>query len=402
MGLPLEGIRVLEFAAGPPVEWACRLLADFGAEVIKVERLPKPKARFSPSHPSGMVEDDDPANEEKFRAFDALNRNKKSIALNLKSEQGRAIFHKLVAVTDIIVEGYRPGVMKRLQADYNVLKEINMGLIYCSVTGYGQNSSLDNLVGHDLNYVSIAGILDLTGTKEGPPIMPGTQVADWGGASQAVIGILLALTGRNKSGQGQYIDISLTDSAVSWLMFLANDYFATGYVPNRGKNVTTGAAPFNNVYETKDGKYITISCWEPKFYENLCLALGKEEYISYQDDGGEKREEILNSFGNIIRTKTRDQWVELFKGKDICIAPVYDFPEALHNNYARERNYVIKKDHPALGEVKQLGISIKLSETPGKWINFSPSFGQDTDDILGKLGFSPKEIVIFHEKQIVG
>jgi len=402
MVLPLEGIRVLEFAAGPPVEWACRMLADFGAEVIKVERLPKPKARFSPSRPSGMIEDDDPEKEEKFKVFDALNRNKKSIAINLKSEQGRAIFHKLVAMTDVIVEGFRPGVMKRLQADYKALKEFNGGLIYCSVTGYGQNTSLDNLVGHDLNYVSIAGILDLTGTKDGPPVMPGTQVGDWGGASQAVIGILLALTGRNKNGQGQHIDISLTDSAVSWLMFLANEYFATGYVPSRGKNVTTGAAPFNNVFQTKDRKYITIACWEQKFYENLCKALGKEEYIPYQDDDGDKRDEILSSFREIFCTKTRDEWVELLKDKDICIAPVYDFEESLRNSYARERNYVLKKEHPVLGEIEQLGIPIKLSETPGQWVSFSPSYGQDTDRILEKLGFSPKEIDIFHEKRVVG
>ena len=402
MGLPLEGIRVLEFSAGPPVEWACRMLADFGAEVIKVERLPKPKPRFSPSRPSGMVEDDDPGNEEKFRAFDALNRNKKSIALNLKSEQGRAIFHRLGAISDVIVEGFRPGVMKRLLADYQTLKEFNAGLIYCSVTGYGQNNSLDSLVGHDLNYVSFAGILDLTGTKEGPPVMPGTQVADWGGASQAVIGILLALTGRSKSGQGQYIDISLTDSAVSWLMFLASEYFATGYVPRRGKNVTTGAAPFNNVFQTKDGKYITIACWEQKFYENFCMALGKEEYIPFQDYDGEKREEILGSFREIILTKTRDEWFELLKDKDICIAPVYDFAETLRNGYAGERNYVLKKEHPVLGEIEQLGVSIKLSGTPGRWVGFSPAYGQDTDKILEKLGFSPKDIENLHKERVVG
>lgn len=232
--------------------------------------------------------------------------------------------------------------------------------------------------------------------------MPGTQVADWGGASQAVIGILLALTGRSRSGQGQYIDISLTDSVVSWLMFLASEYFATGYVPNRGKNVTTGAAPFNNVFQTKDRKYITIACWEQKFYENLCIALGKEEYIPYQDDDGEKREEIFKSFREIIRTKTRDQWFELLKDKDICIAPVYDFAETLRNRYAGERDYVLKKEHPVLGEIEQLGVSIKLSETPGQWVGFSPSYGQDTDNILEKLGFSPKDIEVFHKEQVVG
>jgi crotonobetainyl-CoA:carnitine CoA-transferase CaiB-like acyl-CoA transferase len=402
MNLPLDGIRVLEFAAGPPVEWACRLLSDFGAEVIKVERIPKPKARFAPSRPSGMVEDDDPDKERLHKAYDALNRNKKSIALDMKSSKGREVFRRLVMVTDILVEGFRPGVMERLHADYRRLKEINEALIYCSVTGYGQTSSFDTLVGHDLNYISISGILDLTGEKGGPPVIPGTQVADWGGASQAVIGILLALAGRRKSGHGQHIDISLTDSAVSWLMFLASEYFATGYLPKRGENVTTGVAPFNNVYRAKDGKYLSIACWEPKFYENLCRVLGKEEYIPFQDADGEKREEISRAFREVIRTKTRDQWFRLLKDMEVCVAPVYDFAEALSSDYAKERQYVLSKEHPVLGKIEQLGVPIKLSETPGRWRSFSPSYGQDTDKILEELGFSPGEIEIFHDERVVG
>ncbi len=402
MKLPLDGLRVLEFAAGPPVEWACRMLSDFGAEVIKVERIPKPRTRFAPSRPSGMADVGDAGEEMRHRAFDALNSNKKSMALDMKSPKGREIFRRLAATADVLVEGFRPGVMKRLQADYETLQGINGGLVYCSVTGYGSRSSFDRLVGHDLNYVSLAGIVDLTGAAGGPPVIPGTQVADWGGASQAVIGILLALAGRReRNGQGQHVDISLTDCAFSWLMFLASDYFATGHVPQRGRNVTTGAAPFNNVYRTRDGKYLSIACWEPKFYENLCRALGKAEYIGRQDADGAEREEIARAFADVIRTKTRDEWFALLRDAEVCVAPVYGFEEALASEYAKERRSVLRKEHPVLGTVAQLGVPIRLSRTPGAWRSFPPAYGQDTDGILAELGLAPAEVAALRDERVV-
>ena len=348
-----------------------------------------------------MAENADPAEERRLGAYDALNSNKKSIALDIKIPAGRKILHRLAEKSDVLVEGFRPGVMKRLQADYETLRQLNAGLVYCSVTGYGQHSSLEGLVGHDLNYVSIAGILGLTGNKDSPPVLPGSQIGDWGGASQAVIGVLLALAARTKNGRGQHVDISLTDSAVSWLMFLAAEYFATGYVPKRGENVTTGAAPFNNVYETRDAKYVSIACWEPKFYENLCRALGKQEYIPCQNADGEKRDEITTAFRGIFRSKTRDEWIELLKDQEICIAPVCDFAEALSSDYARERGYVLSKRHPEWGEIEQVGMQIKLSESPGTWETFPPSYGQDTRRILEDIGYKPSEVELYHRDHIV-
>ncbi len=385
----LDKIKLLEIAAAPPVEWASCMLGDFGAEVIRIERIPKSKLRMTSS---GISNNLTPKEEARRAAYDALNRNKQSIALNLKSIEGQRIFYELVSKSDVVLEGFRPGVMERLKCDYATLKKINPCIIYCSVTGYGQSSDFQELVGHDLNYISMGGVLDLTGRKSGPPIMPGTQVADWGGASLAVIGILLALIARDKSNMGQHVDISLADSVIGWQMFLASEYFESGSVPKRGERVNTGGAPYNNIYETKDEKYITIACWEPKFYKNLCRILGREDFIPDQDARSGKREEIFEYFRNVFLTKTRDEWFEFLRKEDICIAPVYSFDEVFSSEYVRKRESVVTLNHPLFGKVRQVGNPVRLSATPARWNNFAPAYGQDTDRILQKLDYDEEKI----------
>jgi Predicted acyl-CoA transferases/carnitine dehydratase len=219
---------------------------------------------------------------DKQAAFDALNRNKRSIGLNLRSEKGRQIFYRLAETTDVIVEGFRPGVVKRLGVDYEEIKTINPRVIYCSLSGYGQDGPYSSLPGHDVNYISIAGALGLLGTSDGPPIVPLNLLADFAGASlHGVIGILSALVARYKTGVGQYVDIAYTDGVMSLLTWFISNYFSSGAMFKKGETWLHGAYPYYGVYEAKDGKYVSLGCVEPWFWENLCRALGKEEYIPY-------------------------------------------------------------------------------------------------------------------------
>jgi len=398
--LPLEGIRVLELA-GAPGTWTTGLLADFGAEVIKVERFPPTNLDFTVM---GVLPSQPPKEQRKRRAFDSLNRNKKSIALNLKVPEARDVFLQLVKISDVVLEGYRPGVAKRLGIDYETLTEINPRIIYCALTGYGQTGPYKYLVGHDINYIAVAGVLDLTGKPDEAPIIPGTQVGDWGGgASQAAIGILLSLLAREKTGKGQFIDISMTDGIISWLGDYARGFFAEGKIPRRGKTVPTGGFPYNAVYKTKDGRYISVGCWEPWFYENLCRALGREDLIPLQHAPEEKRKDIFLIFGEIFKERTAEEWFSFLRDKDVAVAPVHSFEEVFEDPQVKERGMVVEIPHPEFDTVKQIGIPIKVSETPGRIRSFAPQYGEHTEEILENLvSLSEEDIRRLKEKQAIG
>ena len=301
--LALEGIKVLDLTRVGPGPFCTMILGDLGAEVVIVATPPVIGERQA-----GVVP---PPTDEAGRreaVYGAVNRNKKSIGLNLRSEEGRHIFYQLAEEADVIVEGFRPGVVKRLGVDYEAIKKINPRIICCSITGYGQDGPYRDLPGHDINYISIAGALNLIGEAGGRPVIPLNLVADYGGGGMsAVIGILSALIARDKTGKGQYVDISLVDSVISLLTDIIGGYFQQGVVPKRGGGAVGGAYPYYNVYETKDGKFVTIGCMEPWLWENLCREIGKEDFIPYHFEmehwsnspQGEKWERFLptlNSF----------------------------------------------------------------------------------------------------------
>ncbi len=386
--------------AGAPGTWTTGLLADFGAEVIKVERFPTNNLDFSIM---GILPVKSPEQQRRRLAFDSMNRNKKSIALNLKVTEARDIFLRLARKSDVVLEGYRPGVAKRLGVDYETLKEINPRIIYCALTGYGQTGPYKDLPGHDINYIGIAGVLDLTGKPDDAPVLPGTQVGDWGGgASMATIGILLSLLARHKTRQGQFIDISMTDGVISWLGSYARDFFAEGVIPKRGETVPTGGFPYNAVYQTKDGKYISVGCWEPWLYENLCSALDRKDLIPLQHAPEEKRKEIFSTFQAIFSQKTAEEWFTLFKDSNVPVAPVHSFEEVFNDPQVTERGMIVQLDHPEFGAVKQIGTPIKVSETPGEIRSFAPRHGEHTEEILKSLlGCSQDEIIQLREKQAI-
>jgi len=404
--LALEGIKILDLAHLAPGALCTMILGDLGADIIKIEALPGVGGR-------GAGIGISPIGEEGRRraAFDALNRNKKSLGLNLRSDEGRDIFYRLAQTADVIVEGFRPGVVKRLGVDYEKIKAMNPRIIYCSLSGYGQDGPYSKFSGHDINYISIAGVLNLIGVPDQPPVIPLNLIADFAGASlHGVIGILAALVVRSQTGVGQYVDIAYTDGAMSLMTFFISDYFGTGTVSRRGETWLHGVYPYYGVYETKDGKYISFGCVEPWFWENLCRALGKEEYIPYcfsrehfsRKPEGDKWEEISSYLRQVFLTKSRDEWFDFFADKDVPVGKVYTFDELDKDPQVLHRQMVIEIQHPTLGKVKQPGIAIKLSETPGKVRSLGPIFGEHTEEIVLGLGYTKSQIDKLRQSNVIG
>lgn len=402
--MPLEGIKVLDMSNYVPGALCTMILADFGAEIIKVE----PAKPF----PLGGMGYSPPRSEENSReaAYFSLNRNKKSIALNLNSEKGREVFYRMAREADVIIDGYRPGVVKRLCVDYETIDRLNPRIIYCALSGYGQDGPYRFLPGHDINYISIAGILGLLGPKDGLPAVPLNLIADFAGTSlYATIGIMLALMAREKSGRGQYIDHSYMEGAIHLMTWFYQRFFMEGAVMKRGGSWALGTYPYYGVYKTKDGKYISIGCLEDRFWENLCRALGKEEYGSYHwnmettfREPDEKCQEIRNFLEEAFLKKTSAEWFELLSGKDIPIGKVYTTDEVFDDPQVQHRQMIIELDHPTLGKVKQVGVIPKLSDTPGKVRSLAPFHGEHTDECLKKAGYNDEEIKNMRGEGVVG
>ncbi|UCE74338.1 MAG: CoA transferase [Methanomassiliicoccales archaeon] len=378
----MEGLKVIDLCRSYPPAFAAMILADYQAEVIKVD---PPGYRFPIPMKGGT---------EAFSAFYALDRNKKSLSLNLKSEQGREIFFKLAKQADVIIENSKPGSMEKLGIGYLTIRNLNPRIIYCSVSGYGQDGPYKMYPGHDSNYLALSGILDMIGEKGGPPVTPSNLIADMAGAGVfSLTGILMALLAREKTGKGQFIDISYTDAVFSLLSFETAMYFLTGIAPRRGETFRTGSEPCYASYKTKDGKYFNIACVEPRLWENLCRALDLDQLIPYQWPTDEKkRKEVFSLLRRTFIKKTRNEWWEWVKDKDIGAAPVSELEEAFNDPQLVHRKMIIDLDHPNLGKVKQVGFPFKLSDAVCKFRNFAPIAGQDTTGILNDLGYGEKEI----------
>ncbi len=390
----LEGIKVLDLARIGPGILGTAILGDLGAEVIKVETPPQVKGRQRGLR-SSLAEQET----EKETAYFAPQRNKRSIAINLASSQGQSIIHKLAEWADVVVEAFRPGVAGRLKIDYETLSALNSQLVYCSITGYGQTGPYKDLPGHDVNFLSVAGVLDLIGPRNGPPTQPLNMLAYYVG-SLAVNGILSALIARGRTGRGQFIDISLTDGALTFLSMIASKYFQSGVAPRRGELLFNGAYPYLNTYETRDGRYVSLGCIEPWFWENLCREIGREDFIPYKMSiehlycGPEdpKWQEVFAYLRQLFLTRTADEWVEQLSKSDIPITKVLTLEETVNDPHLLERQMVLELDHPKYGRIKQMGMAIKMSDTPGEVRSFAPFLGEHTDGILKELGYTSKVI----------
>jgi len=382
---PLEGIKILDLTRLLPGPYGTMLLGDLGAEVIKIEEPERGDyARWNPPQINGVGS-----------RHLLLNRNKKSLTLNLKAPEGKAVLRRMVEQgADVLIEQFRPGVMERLGVGYKDLEKVNPRIIYCSLTGYGQDGPYRDLAGHDLNYIGIAGVLGLTGQKGGSPVIPGIQIADLiGGGLYAVIGILSALMARQKTGRGQYVDISMLDGVVSLLPDSAALYFAEGKAPRAGERRLGGGLPQYQVYQTQDGKYLAVGALEEKFWANLSRLIGRPEWAEKIPRELEPRcEEIQKEMARLFKTKTQKEWLDLLMHEDTCVTAVQSLDEVFADPQVRSRQMLVETTHPKAGRVRQIGVPIKFSETPGEIRMPAPEIGEHTEEILGELGFAQEEI----------
>ena len=384
MAMALEGIKVLDLSRLAPGPYCGMILGDLGAEVIRVEAMDK-RARVE-----GVLGLSDEL-VEMFRAFNPQGRNKKSIVIDLRKDEGREVFFRLAAEADVILEEFRPGVVERLGIGYERIKEINPRVIYCSITGYGQDGPYAGRPGHDLNYIATAGAFSAIKDGSGKPVIPSNILADMaGGGMHAALCILAALVARSLHGVGQHVDCAMTDAVVN-LMHLE---------PLLQRTEGLLGAPYYGVYETRDGKWFSVGNVEPWLWENFCRALDREDLIPMQGDR-ERYPELFSILRDIFREKTREEWTEFFEGEDVCVAPVHDMSEAEQDPHLRAREMFLKLDHEKFGKITQVGISMKLSETPGRFRSFGAAAGEHSDDILAALGYSGEEIAALREKEVV-
>jgi crotonobetainyl-CoA:carnitine CoA-transferase CaiB-like acyl-CoA transferase len=366
----LSGVRVLDLTRLLPGPYATLLLADLGAEVIKIE---EPR-RGDPVRALPPFLGDESAR------FLALNRNKKSLTLDLKSEKGRTILLKLAETSDVVIEGFRPGVARRLGIDYERVRKINSEIVYCSLSGYGQSGPYREHVGHDINYIARAGLLSLTGPER--PIIPGVPVADLAGAMFAAFSIVAALWARDRGQGGVYLDVSLTEAVVSWLSVHLAESLVTGRPSDPGDLVLTGAYPCYAIYETKDERYLTVGALEGKFWAKLCEAIGVPEFIPYQF-ASDKREEIFEKLREIFRSKTLAEWLGALDPKEIPVAPVLDLHEVATDPHLQRRGLL---------QPPGIAFPVRISEPSRERDRPAPRLGEHTRKILSQLGLSAAEI----------
>lgn len=395
----LTGTKVLDLTGMGPASIAAMMLGDMGADVIKISMPPKAGDRGV----GGGIDFDELPERPAFD-LECL-RNKKNLALNLKTEAGQDLFYKLAETADVIIESFRPGVMDRLGVGYETVAQKNPGIIFCSVSGYGQNGPYRDLPGHDANYAGMGGALGLVGnSKDEPPVIAQNTFADMTGAIlQTVIGILSAICARGNTGKGQLVDISMTDSAVFTLSTIPEvaEYLLRGTVPQRGETIFGGTQPWYSVYRTADNKYLSLCPLEPHFWENLCKALDREDLIAYLYDMGPRRDALYEELREIFRTKTRDEWFELLSKADVPVGKIQDIDEVFSDPHVRHRQMVIEVDHPQYGKVKQIGFPVKLSDTPWEVRIPVALMGEHTGEVLSELGCSEDEINKLREEGVV-
>ncbi len=379
--LPLAGLRILDMSRLLPGPFGTQVLADFGADVIRVEDL-RGSDGFRTAQPlrDGVS----------FRHM-TLNRNKRSVALDLKSPAGLEAFRRLAAGADALLEQFRPGVMARLGLDYEALSAINPRLVYCSLSGFGQDGPLRDVVAHDPNYLALSGIMSLLGRRGSPPMPSGVQISDIVAGLSAALAIMMALHERQATGRGRYIDVSLYDSAISTLVTAAAGYFGTGTAPSRGEDRHNGRYPMSDVYECSDGGHIAISAIEPHFWANLCKVFGHPEWLPHQYDDGETGHAIRAELTRIFLTRTRDEWFEALRDAEICISPVLSVAEALDAPHTRARGLVIDHVHPRAGRARLLGNAIRMG-APTTVRRPAPELGEHTGEVLAEAGLSSPEI----------
>ena len=371
---PLQDIRVLDLSRLLPGPFCTRLFADMGADVIKIEEPVK----------GDYSRDFVPRRGDFACWFMEVNRNKKSVALDLKQEKDRKIFLELAKTAHVVVESYRPGVMEKLGVDFATVKKVNPKIVYCSITGYGKQGPLVKQADHDIGYQSLAGLISLSGEKDGKPSIPGVLAADMQASALAGMSILAALRHADRTGEGQEISISLFDICLALVPGVSATYFGNGFVNVRGNNWLSGANPNYNVYRTKDGRYMSVGCLEEKFWTKLCKVLDRPDLVTAIRD--EKNYPMLKEeLAAIIAGKTMAEWAELARGSDSCFEPVLNYDEAVATEQAKADEMILEIEDPELGSYRTMGFVPKFSKTPCAFYRRAPRLGEDTEDLLKEI-----------------
>lgn len=388
----LAGLKVLDFTGLLPGPFGTRLLADMGAEVLRVEAPVRPDmVRIMPPFDSNGLS----------ACHASLNRNKGAIAIDLKTPEGLEIVRSLVKEYDVVVEQFRPGVMSRLGIGFEELKAINPKLIYCAITGYGQNGVYRNRAGHDLNYLAVAGIMDYTGRQDAGPLPLPIQAADVTGGLYAVGGILAAVIHRLNTGEGQFVDISLTDAAFSLQALTAPPALVGNEQPKPETDGLNGGS-FYDCYRTADNRFLSIAGLEPQFFSGFCMAIEKPELlplgISKQPDTVKL---VKSTIQDVIIQKPLSEWVALFSALDVCVEPVLTFAEACEHPQMRDRNMVV--DVPmANGELqKQIACPVVFSATPVQYKLTGGHLGAETDRVMQAQGYTSEQIADFKKRGVL-
>ncbi len=374
----LEGLLVLDLSRLLPGPFATQLLGDFGARVIKVE-APDGGDYLRQFEPRGAAESG---------RFLAINRNKESLTLNLKSPQGRQIIQQLVAKADVLVESFRPGVMDRLGLGYADLAAINPRLVYCAITGYGQDGPLAQEPAHDLNFMALTGVLDFMRPAGAAPFVPGLPIGDIGAGTQyGVIGILLALQARERTGRGQFVDVSMYDGMLAWMGYIGGDFFASGAIPGRAESDVLGGAPNYAIYATADGRFLAVGAYELKFWQVLCGLIGAPDLAALDPAAAANRVSVRARLEALFASQPLAHWEALFAGSEACVSPCRTLQEAMAAQHTRARGLLQVQQHPVEGALATVAPPIRLVDTPASLDRAPPLTGADSAAVLRELGY---------------
>ena len=390
----LQGMRVVDLTqvlAGP---YCTMVLGDMGADVIKVEKA----AGGDDTRKMGPY-----INEESYM-YMMVNRNKRGMCLDLKKAEGLSVFKELIRKADVMIENYRPGVAKKLGIDFESLKAMNPSLIYCSISGYGQTGPYSQKGGYDIMAQGLGGFMDMTGEKHGKPVKVGIAINDIAAAQTAIQSILAAYIHRLKSGEGQYIDVSLVDAGLAWTVWEAAAYFGKGEVASRNGTAHRVSAPYQG-FETKDGS-ILVGAGNQKLWGKFCLqVVGKPEWLEdprYETNSkrNDHVEELEREIEEVFAQQPSEHWLELLENSGIPSGPIYSYDQSLADPHINFRQMIQQFDHPVAGTVKTLGFPAKFSETPGQINKPAPTLGQHNVEVLQELGFSGEAIEELKEKKV--
>ncbi|HJZ84624.1 MAG TPA: CaiB/BaiF CoA-transferase family protein [Polyangia bacterium] len=376
MARPLDGVRVLDLSRLLPGPFATLILSDLGADVVKVEDTGAGDylRAFPPFVPGTHL----------GGRFAAINRDKRSIAIDLKQPSAVAAFRRLAAQADVVVESFRPGVIDKLGIGFEVLAAQHPGIIVCSISGYGQTGPYRDRAGHDLNYIGLGGVLAMTGPAGGGPQMPGVQIADLaGGGLWAAVGICAALAARTKTGRGQYLDVSMTEGSLAFLIAELGNMVIGGPPPRRGQELLNGALACYGVYETRDGRYLSVGALEPKFWLAFNQTIGRSGDLSELVGGPDVQARVRAQVAAILRTKTRAEWEEIFARADAMCEPVLETDELLGHPLHQARRMFFE-----IAGLPQMRTPLGAPEARRP----PPTQGQHTDEVLREAGFSEADI----------